>query len=182
MTSATFSSPSLMLMLSTAVRIDGNVLITFSTGVPVMNGWYRFGSQVSGAPIPPPIHSRMQLSAVAKGCETPSSASIGSLAAIAAAPGCARVVSGTCVERWVQTWRADRVGDSKWHRIYHSHRSFVTPKPPYGVSIRRRLVLRRSRRTELARFPQAHSTPSARESAGSHPGFATTPTEPGVGA
>ena len=37
-TLAMFSSPSQILMLSTAVSMAGNVLITFSTGRPTSNG------------------------------------------------------------------------------------------------------------------------------------------------
>ncbi len=58
----------MILMLSTTVSIAGNVQRIFSTGTPTSNGAYRFGSNVSGAAMPPAIQSRMQVSAVAFGC------------------------------------------------------------------------------------------------------------------
>ena len=48
MTLAMFSSPWVILMLSTTVSIAGNVDRIFSTGTPISNGVYRFGSNVSG--------------------------------------------------------------------------------------------------------------------------------------
>ena len=54
-------------MLSTTVSIAGKVQRIFSDGTPTSNGVYRFGSNVSGAAMPPAIQSRMHVSAVGFG-------------------------------------------------------------------------------------------------------------------
>ena len=63
-----FSSPCEILTPSTTVSIDGNVHRIFSDGTPTSNGVYRFGSNVSGDAMPPAIHNRMHVSALAGGC------------------------------------------------------------------------------------------------------------------
>src|SRR5688572_21652381 len=59
-----FSSPLLILMLSTTVSIDGNVLSTRFDSNPGSNGVYCFGSNVSVCAIPPAIHRTMTVSHV----------------------------------------------------------------------------------------------------------------------
>src|SRR5690606_37836426 len=75
MTLAMFSSPSVILMLSTTVSIAGKVLSTLPTGSPGSKGTYRFGSNVSGAAMPPAIQSTMHASAVAGGVVSSSAGS-----------------------------------------------------------------------------------------------------------
>ena len=65
--------------------MEGKVLRIRDIGVPFSNGWYRLGSKVSGAAIPPAIHKRMQLSAFAAGCSKSSPIARGARAIIAAA-------------------------------------------------------------------------------------------------
>src|ERR1700728_1352561 len=64
---ATRSSPCEIWILSTDVRIAGNVLSTSAVGTPGLNGVYFFGSHVSVCAIPPAIHSTIVESAVATG-------------------------------------------------------------------------------------------------------------------
>ena len=66
-TCAIFSKPSQIFRPLTDVSIAGNVLSISLTGKPTRKGSNRFGSNVSGAAMPPPIQIRMQASAVGDG-------------------------------------------------------------------------------------------------------------------
>ena len=58
-TAAISGRPSQIRTPSIAVGIDGKVLITSATASPGSNGLYFFGSNVSGAAIPPAIQRTM---------------------------------------------------------------------------------------------------------------------------
>src|SRR5947207_1742165 len=67
-------------MLSTAVSIVGKVLTTSLGGIPLVNGVYSLGSNVSVCAIPPPIHRTITVSAVAVRFGVPASVGFASSA------------------------------------------------------------------------------------------------------